>query len=68
MRERLRKMATVVKLHHKTIKKGGKREGGEFHRTSAVQCLVHYAVIYFIIFHPLVINICFNLLCFFICN
>jgi hypothetical protein len=29
MRERLRKMATVVKLHHKTDEKGEKREGGE---------------------------------------
>jgi hypothetical protein len=35
----------VVKLHCKTDKKVEKREGGEFQRTSALQCLVHCAAI-----------------------
>jgi hypothetical protein len=45
MREGLRKTATVVKLHHNTDKRVEKREGEEFQRTSAAQCLVHYAAI-----------------------
>jgi hypothetical protein len=34
MRERSRKMATVVKLHCKNEKKGRKIEGGQFKRAS----------------------------------
>ncbi len=45
IREGLRKTATVVKLHHNTDKRVKKREGGEFQRTSAAQCLVHCAAI-----------------------
>ncbi len=68
MRERLRKMTTLVKLHCKSYKKVEEREGGRFQRTSAAQCFVHCTAIYFILFPPLVIIICCNPLCFFICN
>ncbi len=45
MREGLRKTTTVVKLHRNTDKRVEKREGEEFQRTSAAQCLVHCAAI-----------------------
>jgi hypothetical protein len=45
LREGLRKTATVVKLHHNTDKRVEKREGEEFQRASAMQCLVHCAAI-----------------------
>jgi hypothetical protein len=45
MRVGLRKTATVIKLHCNTDKRVEKRDGEEFQRTNAVQCLVNCAAI-----------------------